>query len=155
MGFGLPGAIGAALARPGETVLACIGDGALALSMGDLLTAVREAVDLVVVVFNDGGYGLIRRQQLLTLGHAVATNLPAVDYQALAQATGCSYFRADVALDETLRAVALAKGVRLLEVPLAEASSMAAAAFKRAVRETVARAAPDGALRWIKGVLGR
>lgn len=155
MGFGLPGAIGAALARPGETVVACVGDGALALSMGDLLTAVREAVDLVVVVFNDGGYGLIRRQQLLTLGHAVATDLPEVDYPALADATGCSYFSASDGLEETLRAMALAKGVRLLEVPLVEASSMARMALKRAVREKVVRAAPDGALRWIKGVLRR
>ena len=54
MGFGLPGAIGAALARPSATVVACIGDGALALSLGELLTAVRESSTLVVVVFNDG-----------------------------------------------------------------------------------------------------
>ena len=70
MGFGLPGAIGAALARPGAIVVACVGDGALILSMGELLTAVREGVDLVVVVFNDGAYGLIRRQQLLNFGYA-------------------------------------------------------------------------------------
>jgi thiamine pyrophosphate-dependent acetolactate synthase large subunit-like protein len=91
----------------------------------------------------------------LTLGHAVATDLPAVDYAALAQATGCSYFSAADALEETLQAVALAKGVRLLEVPLAGARSMAAAALKRAVRERVVRAAPDGALRRVKRMLRR
>ena len=68
MGFGLPGAIGAALARPAATVVACVGDGALTLSLGELMTAAREGVDLIVVVFNDGAYGLIQRQQLMTFG---------------------------------------------------------------------------------------
>ncbi len=92
MGFGLPGAIGAAIAEPQAQVVACIGDGGLVLSMGDLLTAAREGVSLVVVVFNDGQMNLIRRQQLTNYGHESGVAVANPDYAALAQAIGCSYF---------------------------------------------------------------
>ena len=77
---------------PAATVVACVGDGALMLSLGDLLTAAREGVDLIVVVFNDGAYGLIQRQQLMTFGHEHATSLLNPDFAVLAQAIGCGYF---------------------------------------------------------------
>jgi len=92
MGFGLPGAIGAAVASPQAQVVACIGDAGLALSMGDLLTAAREGLSLVVVVFNDGQMSLIRRQQLTNYGHDSGVAVANPDYGALAQAVGCSYF---------------------------------------------------------------
>jgi acetolactate synthase-1/2/3 large subunit len=92
MGFGLPGAIGAVLARPDDRIVACIGDGGLALSAGELLTAVREKIDLTVIVFNDQAFGLIRRQQLADYGHASGVDLHNPDLAALAGAVGCSYF---------------------------------------------------------------
>lgn len=155
MGFGLPGAIGAALARPGAVVVACVGDGALILSMGELLTAVREGVDLVVVVFNDGAYGLIRRQQLLNFGYAEATELPSIDYSALAAAVGCSFFPLAGPLDERLDQVARTAGVRLVEVRLGEAETLGPQALKSAVREKLVRSVPEGALRLLKRALGR
>lgn len=155
MGFGLPGAIGAALARPGGTVVACIGDGALALSLGELLTAVREAIDLVVVVFNDGGYGLIRRQQLLNFGHPAGTGLHSVNYSALAQAVGCSYFPLDASLDDVMGEVARTAGVRMVEVRLGESSTLGLQGMKAVVREKLARSLPDGALQVLKRALRR
>jgi acetolactate synthase I/II/III large subunit len=155
MGFGLPGAIGAALARPGAVVVACVGDGALMLSMGELLTAVHEGVDLVVMVFNDGAYGLIRRQQLLNFGFTEATVLPSVDYSALAAAVGCSYFPLAGPLDERLKQVASTAGVRLVEVRLGEAGSLGLQALRSAVREKLVRSAPEGALQLLKRALRR
>jgi len=155
MGFGLPGAIGAALARPRATVVACIGDGALALSLGELLTAVREAVDLVVVVFNDGAYGLIRRQQLLTFGHPAGTDLHCLDYSALAAAVGCSYFPLDADPAEVMQAVMRTEGVRLVEVVLGEPLSLGKQGAKAVLREKLARSIPDGALQVLKRALRR
>ena len=155
MGFGLPGAIGATLARPHATVVACIGDGALALSLGELLTAVRESVDLVVVVFNDGAYGLIRRQQLLTFGHPAGTDLHRLDYSALAAAVGCSYFRLDADPAEVMQSVARTAGVRLVEVVLGEPRSLGTQGAKAVLREKLARSLPDGALHVLKRALRR
>jgi acetolactate synthase-1/2/3 large subunit len=155
MGFGLPAAIGAALARPDAAVVACLGDGALALSLGDLLTAVRERVNVVILLFNDGAYGLIRRQQLAHFGHPEATDLLAVDYAGLAAAVGCSYFAVTAPLDDVMRQVAATPGVRLVELRLGEAASMGPLAVRSALREQFVRAAPRGLLRLIRRALKR
>ena len=98
------------------TVVACVGDGALTLSLGELMTAAREGVDIVVVVFNDGAYGLIQRQQLMTFGYEHATSLLNPDFSVLAQAIGCGYF--SVANDgaAAFQAAAASRGLRLIEV---------------------------------------
>ncbi len=150
MGFGLPGAIGAALARPAATVVACVGDGALTLSLGELMTAAREGVDLVVVVFNDGAYGLIQRQQLMTFGYEHATSLLNPDFSVLAQAIGCGYF--SVANDgaAAFQAAAASRGLRLIEVECSSPTSLRRNAFKSAMREGVVRSMPAPALQWLK-----
>lgn len=57
VGFGLPAAVGAALAAPGrETVLVC-GDGALEMGLSALPTAVEQGVGVTVLVLDNGGYG--------------------------------------------------------------------------------------------------
>lgn len=58
IGTGLPHAIGAAIARPDRPTLLLIGDGGFMLGgLQELHTAIREKVDLVIALFNDGGYG--------------------------------------------------------------------------------------------------
>jgi thiamine pyrophosphate-dependent acetolactate synthase large subunit-like protein len=153
MGFGLPGAIGAALARPGTTVIACVGDGALILTLGELLTAVREGVDLVVVVFNDASYGLIRRQQLLNFGRSSGVVLHNPDYAALASAVGCSYFAMQGDPSAAMKSVAKTPGVRLVEVRLHDVSSLARQALKSVVREQVRRLLPDSVWQLLKRAL--
>jgi acetolactate synthase-1/2/3 large subunit len=59
MGYGLPAAIGAALATPDRPVLTLIGDGGLYMCIHELHTAVANDADLAAVVFNNGGYGSI------------------------------------------------------------------------------------------------
>src|SRR4029450_2601921 len=120
------GAIGAAIAEPQAQVVACIGDGGLVLSMGDLLTAAREGVSLVVVVFNDGQMNLIRWQQLTKYGHESGGAVGNPDYGALAQAIGCSYY--PVAGDplELARQVFAAGGVKLVGLRLADRPSLRA-----------------------------
>ncbi len=63
MGFALPAAIGAALIDRDRPVVALIGDGGLLICAGELLTAVRERLQLIVVVFNDAALTLIDVKQ--------------------------------------------------------------------------------------------
>lgn len=155
MGFGLPGAIGAALARPDDRIVACIGDGGLALSAGELLTAVREKIDLAVVVFNDQAFGLIRRQQLADYGHASGVDLHNPDFAALAGAVGCSYFLIEGDLGNATKAVARQSGARLVELRLRDTSSLRVLQAKRVVTESLRTATPPGLWRMLKRVLWR
>ena len=89
MGYGLPSAIGGALARPGRLAVALAGDGGFAMTMADLETAVRERAHVLAVVFDNGRYGTIARHQE-DRGNAVGlgTRLGAVDFAAIAEACG-------------------------------------------------------------------
>jgi acetolactate synthase-1/2/3 large subunit len=63
MGFGVPAAIGAALNRPDERVIAFTGDGGFTINAAELETAVRAGARVVVVVLNDSSLSLIRVKQ--------------------------------------------------------------------------------------------
>ncbi len=71
MGTSLPVAIGAQLASPRRRLVALCGDGGLCSMLGELETAVRERLKVVVVVLNDGGYGSIKAYQLARPGRRV------------------------------------------------------------------------------------
>lgn len=63
MGFGLPAAIAAKLCRPDTPVCAVVGDGGFLMTVGELATAVRENLRIVIVVFTDNDLALIRIKQ--------------------------------------------------------------------------------------------
>jgi acetolactate synthase-1/2/3 large subunit len=63
MGFALPAAIAAALARPGRRVVCFTGDGGLGMTLAELETLARLALPVVVVVFNDSALSLIEIKQ--------------------------------------------------------------------------------------------
>lgn len=63
MGFGLPAAIAAKLCRPDTPVCAVVGDGGFLMTVGELATAVREKLNIVIVVFTDNDLALIRIKQ--------------------------------------------------------------------------------------------
>jgi acetolactate synthase-1/2/3 large subunit len=63
MGAGLPSAMMAALLYPGKRVLAVCGDGGFMMNSQDLETAVRLGLNLVVLIIEDRGYGMIRWKQ--------------------------------------------------------------------------------------------
>ena len=155
MGFGLPGAIGAALAQTDAHVVACIGDGGLALSAGELLTAVREGLTLAVVVFNDRSFGLIRRQQVANYGHASGVDLLNPDLAMLADAVGCNFLRVEGDVDVVARQIAGARGVTLVELRLSDAPSFERSRLKGVVKAGVRRAVPDSVWQRAKRLLRR
>jgi acetolactate synthase-1/2/3 large subunit len=63
MGFAFPGAIGAKFAHPDRKVLAICGDGGFLMNVQDLETAVRRKINVVAMIWMDGGYGLIEWKQ--------------------------------------------------------------------------------------------
>jgi acetolactate synthase-1/2/3 large subunit len=89
MGYGLPAAIGATLARPGRLAVAMAGDGGFAMTMAELETAVRERAHVIVVVFDNGRYGAIwREQERRASGGGLGTRLGPIDFVAVATACG-------------------------------------------------------------------
>ena len=86
-------AIGAALAAEGRKTVALIGDGGFYVSLGELATAVQEHADVVFVVMNDKGYGVIRNIQDAKFGgrrHYADLHMP--EFAKLSHAMGLPYF---------------------------------------------------------------
>ncbi|GAA3786866.1 acetolactate synthase large subunit [Streptomyces chiangmaiensis] len=108
MGFALPGAIAAKLARPDRQVLAMMGDGSFLMNSQELETAVRERIPLVVLVLVDEEYGLITWKMELELGrhsHTRFTNPDLVAYAESFGARGYSIEAADQLLPTLRRAL--------------------------------------------------
>ncbi len=78
MGFGLPAAIGMALAQPERKVICFSGDGSLMMNLQELATAAEQDLDIKIVILNNQHLGLVRQQQTLFY----ANNLSAVKFQA-------------------------------------------------------------------------
>jgi acetolactate synthase-1/2/3 large subunit len=88
MGFALPSAIGAALARPGEPVVCLVGDGGLAMTLAELETLARLQLPVTVVVFDDAALSLIEIKQRAGQGGAAAVRFGPIDYAGVARAMG-------------------------------------------------------------------
>lgn len=65
MGFGLPAAIGAALAEPARKVLCFSGDGSLMMNIQEMATAVEQDLDVKIILMNNQALGLVHQQQTL------------------------------------------------------------------------------------------
>jgi acetolactate synthase-1/2/3 large subunit len=120
MGYALPAAIGAKIAKPDSPVVALLGDGGFAASGLELLTAARENVAITAVVFNDGHYGLIRREQFGVTGHSFGTDLRNPDLSGIAKALGIRHLRLGDDCVRTLSSAVRASGVTLVEVGVGE-----------------------------------
>ncbi len=63
MGFGLPAAIGAAFARPGETVVCVAGDGSIQMNIQELATVYKHQLPIIIAITNNGMLGMVRQWQ--------------------------------------------------------------------------------------------
>jgi acetolactate synthase I/II/III large subunit len=88
MAFALPGALAAKIALPDRKVLATMGDGAFLMAAAELETAIREGLHIVVLVWVDGSYGLIRWKQELEVGRAEAVDFGNPDFVRFAESFG-------------------------------------------------------------------
>lgn len=92
LGFGLPAAIGAAVA--GRRALVVCGDAGLLFAVGDLATLAQESLPVAVLVVEDGGYGMLRFDARDRFGDTSMTDLRAPDFVAAARAFGVPARRA-------------------------------------------------------------
>jgi acetolactate synthase-1/2/3 large subunit len=150
MGFGLPAAIGAKLAAPTRAVVVVMGDGGLAMTGLELLTAAREKLPVVVVVFNDGQLNLIRLQQLKEFGRASGVDLLVPDLEQFAQAVGARYRAASDDLAKTIAEALEQKGPTLIDVAVGDSRTIAGVRAKSLARETVRKIAGPGVVSWLK-----
>jgi acetolactate synthase-1/2/3 large subunit len=94
MGYGVPGAIGATLARPDRPVVAFVGDGGFLMTGQELVTAVQEGLPVKVVLGDNGAYGTIAMHQHQRIGPDAlfAVHLRSPDFAAVARAYGVAAF---------------------------------------------------------------
>jgi acetolactate synthase-1/2/3 large subunit len=94
MGFALPAAIGAAILQRDRRVVALTGDGGLLMCAGELLTAAREKLPILVVVFNDASLSLIEVKQQRKRYRPAGVDLGLVNWCAVAEGFGVAAFAA-------------------------------------------------------------
>lgn len=90
MGFGLPAAIGAAIAHPHRKVVCFTGDGSLMMNIQELATLAELNLDITIVLMNNEGLGMVRQQQQLFWGERLAASeyVQPTRFSAIAQAFG-------------------------------------------------------------------
>ncbi|MFH0793630.1 MAG: thiamine pyrophosphate-dependent enzyme, partial [bacterium] len=122
MGFGLPAAIGAAVACPDRTVIDVDGDGSLRMNLGELETATTYDLPVKVLLLNNLGDGMVRQWQKLYFGQRFSgsdKSLHKKDFVKAAEADGFGYARClkdKSKVKQTLKEFISHKGPAFLEV---------------------------------------
>jgi acetolactate synthase-1/2/3 large subunit len=93
MGIALPGAIAAKLLYPERRVVAVTGDGGFLMNSQELETAVRLGLPLVILVWRDNGYGVIRWKQMVRFGRTSSVDFGNPDLVSFASSFGAVGYR--------------------------------------------------------------
>jgi acetolactate synthase I/II/III large subunit len=88
LGYAWPAALGASLAAPGTPTRAVAGDGGILYGVQELATARQHGLDAVLLIVDDGGYGILREYQRDSFGETTAVDLGQPDFAAAARAFG-------------------------------------------------------------------
>ena len=127
LGYGYGTALGVAAACPGRAVLSIAGDGGFGYQAFELATAKRHGLAVVVVVFDDGHFGNVRRiQQQAWGGRELANDLANPDFVRFADSFGVAAFRATTPdeLEARLRDAFALQAPALVHVPVGEMPSV-------------------------------
>ncbi|MEJ2541413.1 MAG: thiamine pyrophosphate-binding protein [Gemmatimonadota bacterium] len=95
MGYSVPAAIGAKLARPEAPVVALTGDGAFLMTGLEMITAAQETIGVVAMVLRDRELAQIAQFQDTAMNRKVASALPDYDLRGLARGMGCEFLHLD------------------------------------------------------------
>lgn len=126
MAFSLPGALGAKLAYPDRKVLAVMGDGSFMMNSQEIETAVRENIPLVVLVWVDGSYGLIKWKMDIEEGAHDTVDFGNPDFVKYAQSFGANGYQINSAdeLLPTLNKALSEGGVSVIACPVDYSENM-------------------------------
>lgn len=142
MGYAVPAAIGAKLARPDKEVVAIVGDGCFMMTCMEIATAAAQELGIVFFVFRDGALSQIAQAQQIPYNRTPCTTLGRLNVAGVAMATGAAYVALadDGAIEDAIaeaRAHAAAGRPVVVEVAIdyskrtAFTSGTAASTFKR------------------------
>jgi len=124
MGFGLPAALGAKVAMPGELVTCVSGDGSLIMNVQELATAVTENIPVKVFLMNNGYMGMVRQWQQLFWDRRYSSvdNGTSPDWVKLAEAFGATGLRVEDSadLEETMTKAIETEGPVLVDVRVSQ-----------------------------------
>jgi acetolactate synthase-1/2/3 large subunit len=97
IGYGVPGAIGAAVAAEGRTVVSITGDGGFNMMLGELETARRMGLTFTIIVINNAASGYVKALQHLMYGagNYHSSDLAETNYAKVAEALGCRGIRVE------------------------------------------------------------
>lgn len=123
MGFGLPAALGAALANPGQRVVCISGDGSIMMNIQELATLAEENLDVTVFVLDNGALGMVRQQQEFLFSKTYSASIYGRQPNLLAIAEGFGIATAQVTTNEDWATVAFppaGSGPRFIRVPVGQ-----------------------------------
>jgi acetolactate synthase-1/2/3 large subunit len=126
LGWGYGTALGAQAAAPGRKVVVVTGDGGFMFQAAELATAMHHRLPVVVVVFDDGAFGNVRRIQAQGYGNRlIASDLTNPDFVRFAESFGMAAFRATTpdGLEAALRKAFALDAPALVHVPVGEMPS--------------------------------
>jgi len=120
MGIALPGAIAARLSHPERTVVAVTGDAGCLMNVQELETAVRYRIPVIVLIWNDGHYGLIQWKQMARFGRESHVAFGNPDFVQLAQSFGACGLRIEAASEllPALRQAQQSEAVTVIDCPV-------------------------------------
>ena len=118
MGAGLPSAIAAKIVHPEKKVVAVCGDGGFMMNSQDLETAVRLKLDLVIIILNDGAFGMIKWKQKQEGFEDFGLDLKNPDFVKYAESYGVNGYRpeSDSDLKNILSKSLNSEGIHLIDV---------------------------------------
>lgn len=118
LGYGMPAAIGAALADPTRQVICLAGDGGFQFTLGEMGTAMEVGAQLVVLLLNNSGYGEIKSAMLAASVEPVGVDLHTPDFVALAHSYGwkAEHFAYGVDAATLAQVIQAARGPTLIEL---------------------------------------
>jgi acetolactate synthase-1/2/3 large subunit len=118
LGYGLPAAVGAKLGAPNRPVVCLIGDGGLQFTLPELASAVEAQAPVIVLLWNNQGYGEIKRYMVERDIELVGVDIYTPDFQQIAAGFGCTAVRVDsvAALQQALEQAAKRRTPSVIEV---------------------------------------
>lgn len=126
MGIGLPGAIAAKMACPDRNILTITGDAGFMMNSQEIETALRYKISIVIMIWNDGEYGLIKWHQDRRFGHSNNISFTNPDFVKYAESFGARGYRVNRSEDlvPTLKKAFADNTVVVIDVPVDYSENM-------------------------------
>jgi acetolactate synthase-1/2/3 large subunit len=120
MGIAVPGAIAAKLVYPRRHVVAVTGDAGFMMNMQEIETAIRANTPVIILIWNDSGYGLIEWKQMAQFGRKSHVDFDNPDFVKLAESFGAKGYRIEKTEDllPTLKKAMKENTVTIIDCPV-------------------------------------